>query len=309
MRQLELRRLDGEPLSNSALSDLAPIRSVDDLRAQLNQFSIDIDPRAVQLAAFTLYLRARAYEQAHGGSSLARLPTANLVVAEPMPGDKQLFEEFVADQPEVVRNVCRRLWELLGLAAEAGSLLKVEMAFDEAIAAERRRLADAPLFDTEGVRDDEAFWANLRERIVALFHAYYRRALAQADVSRALFAAEGEQGLRFLDLLRQDYDVVLMNPPYGDTTPKAKAYLKRAYPDTKNDLYAAFIERALTFLRGSGGYVGAITSRTFMFPKTFQKLRENVIFAQARMSPVADLGFGVLDTAMVETVAFVLEKG
>jgi len=26
------------------------------------------------------------------------------------------------------------------------------------------------------------------------------------------------------------------------------------------------------------------------------------------MSPVADLGFGVLDTAMVETVVFVLQK-
>jgi len=116
------------------------------------------------------------------------------------------------------------------------------------------------------------------------------------------------RGMRQL-ALRQDYDVVLMNPPYGDTTPTAKKYLERAYPDTKNDLYAAFIERALAFLRATGGYVGAITSRTFMFLKSFRKLRENVIFAQARMHPVADLGFGVLDTAMVETVAFVLEKG
>jgi hypothetical protein len=142
-----------------------------------------------------------------------------------------------------------------------------------------------------------------------LFHEYYRHALGQADLSRILFAAEGEQGFRFLDLLRQDYDVVLMNPPYGDTTDTAKEYLEAYYPDTKNDLYAAFIERALAFLRATGGYVGAITSRTFMFLSSFQKLRENVIFPQARISPVADLGFGVLDTAMVETVAFVLEKG
>ena len=282
-----------------------------------NLFGIDIDARAAQLAAFTLYLRARAYERAHGAAARARLPTANIVVAEPMPGDRQLFEElvlspiegFVADQPQVVQNVCRRVWDLLALAAEVGSLLKVEMAFDEAIARERARLAEEPLFDTDRLLDEATFWASLKERIVALFHDYYRRALAQADVGRALFAAEGEQGFRFLDLLRQDYDVVLMNPPYGDTTPTAKKYLERAYPDTKNDLYAAFIERALTFLRGSGGYVGAITSRTFMFLKSFRKLRENVIFAQARMHPVADLGFGVLDTAMVETVAFVLEKG
>jgi hypothetical protein len=274
-----------------------------------NLFGIDIDPRAVQLAAFTLYLRARAYEQAHGAPALARLPTANLVVAEPMPGAKQLFEEFVADQSQVVQNVCRRVWDLLALAAEAGSLLKVEVTFDEAIAAEQARLAKEPLLDTERLLDDATFWDKLEWRIVGLFHDYYRRALAQADVSRALFATEGEQGFRLLDLLCQDYDVVLMNPPYGNTTKAAQQYLDDTYPDTKNDLYAAFIERTLAFLRATGGYVGAITSRTFMFLKSFHKLRENVIFAQARMSPVADLGFGVLDTAMVETVAFVLEKG
>jgi len=40
----------------------------------------------------------------------------------------------------------------------------------------------------------------------------------------------------------------------------------------------------------------------------FSEITENVIFSQARMSPVADLGFGVLNTAMAETLAFVLEK-
>jgi hypothetical protein len=273
-----------------------------------NLFGIDIDHRAVQLAAFTLYLRARAYEQSHGTKAQAHLPVANLVVAEPMPGERGLFDEFVADQPQAVRNVCRHVWDLLAVADEVGSLLKVEMAFDEAIAAERARLEQEPLLDTERLLDNAAFWDELEGRIVDLFHNYYRRALVQADVGRALFAVEGEQGLRFLEVLRQDYNVVLMNPPYGNTTETAKTYLARAYPDTKNDLYAAFIERALAFLRATGGYVGAITSRTFMFLKSFQKLRENVIFAQARMSPVADLGFGVLDTAMVETVAFVLEK-
>ena len=273
-----------------------------------NLFGVDIDPRAVQLAAFTLYLRARAYEKALDAPARARLPAANLVVAEPMPGDKRIFEEFLTGQRQEVKNVCRSIWDLLTLAAEAGSLLKVEAAFDEAIARERARLAQQPLFDTEKLLDNEIFWQELAGRIVELFHDYYRTALTQADINRTLFAAESEQGFRLLDLLRQDYDVVLMNPPYGDTTPTAKDYLAGNYPDTRNDLYAAFIERALAFLRASGGYVGAITSRTFMFLKSFQKLREDVIFSQARMSPVADLGFGVLDTAMVETVAFVLEK-
>jgi len=44
-------------------------------------------------------------------------------------------------------------------------------------------------------------------------------------------------------------------------------------------------------------------------PNCYRKLRENVIFSQARMSPVADLGFGVLDAAMADTMEFVLETG
>ncbi len=275
---------------------------------QNNLHGIDIDPRAAQLAAFTLYLRARTCEIAQGAPGQASLPTANIVVAEPMPGDKQLFQEFISEQPDVIRNICRKVWDLLDLAAEVGSLLKVEIAFDEAIAAERARLKKEPLFDVEKLADNTVFWRELKERIVQLFHNYYRHALGQADLGRILFAAEGEQGFRFLDLLRQDYDVVLMNPPYGDTTDAAKEYLEDFYPDTKIDLYAAFIERTLTFLRATGGYVGAITSRTFMSLSSFQKLRENIIFPQVRVSPVADLGFGVLDTAMVETAAFVLEK-
>jgi hypothetical protein len=285
-----------------------PAGDIPALILQNNLHGIDIDPRAVQLAAFTLYLRARAYEIAQGAPAQARQPTANIVVAEPMPGDKRLFEEFFSEQPEVIRNVCRKVWDLLELAAEVGSLLKVEVALDEAIATERRRLKKEPLFDVEKLADNNLFWEELKNRIVGLFHDYYRYALGQADLSRLLFAAEGEQGFRFLDLLRQDYDVVLMNPPYGDTTDTAKEYLEAYYPDTKNDLYAAFIERTLAFLRATGGYAGAITSRTFMFLSSYQRLRENVILPQARIGPAADLGFGVLDTAMVETVAFILEK-
>jgi len=289
-----------------------------------NLFGIDIDPRAVQLAAFTLYLRARACEQTYGAPAQARLPAANIVVAEPMPGDKTSFAEFLdgLKQP-TLKRICLAVWDQLKLAAEVGSLLKVEQAFDDVIARERQTWLSQPqgeqlvLFGPQPPHQlqldfsdvtDAAFWEQAKERIMAQLHDYYRRALAQSDVGRILFAAEGEQGFRFLDLLRQNYDVVLMNPPYGGTTEIAREYLTQNYTDTKNDLYAAFIERALAFLRDTGGYVGAITSRTFMFLSSFQKLRENIIFSRARMSPVADLGFGVLDTAMVETVAFVLEK-
>ncbi len=53
--------------------------------------------------------------------------------------------------------------------------------------------------------------------------------------------------------------------------------------------------------------LGAITSRTGFFLTSFQKWREEILLKAARPTVVADLGYGVLDTAMVETPAYCLE--
>jgi len=274
---------------------------------QNNLFGIDIDPRAVQLAAFTLYLRARTHEKRLGAPTLARLPTANLVIAEPMPGDKELFEEFLAAQSQAVQNVCSRIWDLLELAAEAGSLLKVEVAFDEAIASERERLSEEPLFDREGLLSGRTSQQRFKDHVVALFHDYYRRALAQADVERTLFAAEGEQGLRLLILLQQDYDVVLMNPPFTRTTQVAQAYINKQYDHWHNSLLCAFVIRALVFVRHEG-LIGSVLDRSVLIKSSYQKFRDQVILQNSRLTSLVDLGWNVLDDADVEVSAFVLEK-
>jgi hypothetical protein len=54
--------------------------------------------------------------------------------------------------------------------------------------------------------------------------------------------------------------------------------------------------------------LGAITSRTGFFLKSFQKWREEILLKECRLIAMADLGYGVLDTAMVETAAYVLKK-
>jgi len=83
--------------------------------------------------------------------------------------------------------------------------------------------------------------------------------------------------------------------------------VERAYARTKNDLYAAFVERALGLLQ-PGGLLGAITSRTGFFLTSFQKWRQEIVLGEARPTVFADLGYGVLDTAMVETAAYCLVK-
>jgi len=67
------------------------------------------------------------------------------------------------------------------------------------------------------------------------------------------------------------------------------------------------VERGLELL-GAGGRLGAITSRTCFFLSSFHKWREQIVLGIAKPEVMADLGYGVMDDAMVEAAAYVLEK-
>jgi hypothetical protein len=54
--------------------------------------------------------------------------------------------------------------------------------------------------------------------------------------------------------------------------------------------------------------LGAITSRTGFFLTSFKKWREEILLQEATPTVFADLGYGVLDSAMVETAAYCLVK-
>ncbi|MCP4549291.1 MAG: SAM-dependent methyltransferase [bacterium] len=306
-------------------------RAVPGLILEHNLHGIDIDLRAVQIAGFALWLRAqRAYaEMGLKVRERPRIDHVHIVCAEPMPGEYNLLGEFTRDlKPAVLGNLVREVWEKMKLAGEAGSLLKIEQEIGESVRKARETLARQPagiqltLFGPEqpqqmqrqlperlDPRDlhDEVFWAEAEARVVEALRTYARRARQGQHVSRRLFAEDALQGIAFVDLLQRPFDVVLMNPPFGAASLGSKAYITRAYPRTKNDLYAAFVERGLELLRG-GGYLGAITSRTGFFLTSFRKWREEILLQEAQLIALADLGYGVLDTAMVETAAYVLEK-
>jgi hypothetical protein len=122
-----------------------------------------------------------------------------------------------------------------------------------------------------------------------------------------LFSLDALQCLQLIDLGSEVFDVVVMNPPFGALSVKSKDELAKIYPRGKNDLLAIFVERGLGLLR-SGGRLGAITSRACFFLSSFQRWREEVVLGIARPEVMADLGHGVMDDAMVEASAYVLEK-
>lgn len=302
-------------------------RAVPSLILEHNLHGIDIDLRACQIAVLALWLRAqRAW--ADMGIKMRQRPRVeriHIVCAEPMPGEYDLLGEFCRDlQPLTLGNLVRDIWEKMKLTGEVGSLLKIEQEIADSVRHAREVLLSLPqgiqltLFGPQPPQQlpltlkpsdlkDEEFWAEAEDRVVDALRAYSQRAGNGQNVTRRLFADDAVQGMAFVDLLQRPFDVVLMNPPFGAASLGAKEYITANYPRTKNDLYAAFVERGLQILR-PGGYLGAITSRTGFFLTTFQKWREEILLKEAHVVALADLGYGVLDTAMVETAAYVLRK-
>jgi hypothetical protein len=312
-------------------------RAIPALILKHNLHGIDIDLRASQIATLALWLRAqRAYQDMEIKKDRPKITRSNIVCAEPMPGEDDMLTEFVADlQPTVLGQLVRVVFDRMKLAGEAGSLLKieaeiqstVEMARGQWLAereqatdrkgnpllftrAEMNRLSNRPqtgdLFDVLEITEEQ-FWHDAEERVVEALQAYARRATNGKGLHRQLFAEDAARGFAFVDVCRQRFDVALMNPPFGEGSKPSKEYVEKTYSRTKNDVYAAFVERALGML-ATGGMVGAITSRTGFFLSSFQKWREEILLREARTTVFADLGYGVLDTAMVETAAYCLAR-
>jgi len=292
-----------------------------------NLHGIDIDLRATQIASLALWLRAQRSFSDSGLDQDHRpeITKANVVCAEPMPGEEDMLREFVQTlHPDLLGAFIREIFEKMKLAGEAGSLLKIEEDIKDIIAkakqqwltrptdeqttlfpAEKKQEWQTGLYSFKGITDD-SFWDMAEQKVLEALHSYARQVANGAGYRRKLFAEDAERGFAFIELCQKQYDVVLMNPPFGAASKPSKDYIDRTYPRTKNDVYAAFVERWVGKLVPRGR-LGAITSRTGFFLTSFQKWREEILLKECRPVVVADLGYGVLDTAMVETAAYCLE--
>jgi hypothetical protein len=261
-----------------------------------NLHGIDIDPRAVQIASLALWLRAQRAYQALGlaGAERPKITRANLVCAEPMPGDQALLEEFIADlQPPLLGQLARAVFHKMELAGEAGSLLKIEEEIQDAVAAAKKQWLAGPrpqqlalwpeakqpeaeqlaLFDLSGVTD-EAFWEEAEGRVVEALHAYARQVTDGRGLARQLFAEDAAQGFAFIELCRKRFDVVLMNPPFGSPSSPSRDYLHSVYPNARYEVYGQFLLRAIS---RTIGYIGAITSRGFLYLANFANIRNSIV--------------------------------
>lgn len=307
-----------------AMEDLC--QAVPGLILAQNLHGIDIDLRSTQIAALALWLRCqRDYREMSLKTERPEITRSNVVCAEPMPGEEQMLREFVGQlEPKLLGQLVEFVFDKMKLAGEAGSLLKIEDELRGAIAEAKKQWRQAPkelqlslfeshtsprkpeqqcLFDTTGVTDDE-FWSEAETNVLSSLRRYATQATNRESLTRALFADDAERGFALIDVLHRQFDVILMNPPFGDPAIRANRYLQQSYIAAKHDLASAFVERALD-LCSSDGLVGSITPRTLFFLSYLSHWREQTVVNRSTVYAFSDFGDGVLD-ATIETAAHVV---
>lgn len=290
------------PLCQTYADREAYQRDVPRLIVEHNIYGVDIDPRAAQIASLALWLRAQRAWHDTGVKAQQRpdVGLGNVVAAVAPPAERELRVQFSTNLDQRDAELFEKTLQLLKGLPELGVLLQVERELPSLI----RQVyvgAGTGLFAAEEQESWEQAEARLRKALVDFAQE------ARSTYQGRLFAQDALEGLRLIDLCREVFDVVVMNPPFGALAANTKDRLVKAYSRSKNDLMAIMVERGLELLR-SGGKLGAITSRTCFFLTSFQKWREEVVLGVANPEVMADLGFGVMDDAMVEAAAYVLEK-
>ncbi|MGE0116273.1 MAG: SAM-dependent methyltransferase, partial [Steroidobacteraceae bacterium] len=291
-----------KPLSQTYEDEAAFLHDVPRLIIEHNIYGVDIDPRAAQIASLALWLRAqRAWHDA-GVKAKDRplIGRGHVVAAIAPPAERELREQFAANVDQRDAELFEKTLQLLKGLPELGVLLQVERELPHLI----RQVyvgKGTGLFAQQEQENWQQAEARLRTALTEFAQA------AKSTYQGRLFAQDALQGLRLIDLCREVFDVVVMNPPFGALASNTKVQLAKAYPRSKNDLLAIMVERGLELLR-AGGRIGAITSRTCFFLSSFHKWREQVVLGIARPEVMADFGLGVMDDAMVEAAAYVLEK-
>lgn len=268
-----------------------------------NLHGIDLDPRAVQIAAAALWLKARQVAPDARPERL-NLVASNLRLASLPEGDPALVElrREVERETGIPGALTDTLVHALRGADHLGSLLKVDKAVDEALAQHEAVLGRAlgeqgGLFTGFKAQRERVTIGRAEAKATLLdrLEGFLAKHTGGEDLGLRLRGEQLAAGVRFVRLVREGaYDLVVANPPYQGTSKMADStYIERVYPLGEADLYAAFLLRGLELVR-RGGVSAMLTMRSWMFIKQYSGLREHLLATHA-LSALGDFEVGAFE--------------
>ena len=222
-----------------------------------NLFGLDIDERAAQLAYFAVMMKARQYDRRIFSRGIQPHVYA---IAESNDIDTYTRDYFVNSDP-LLKTALDSIIHDLHDAKEYGSILTV-----------------APV-------DFAALYARMDE--VQNDISFHREAVLNTILPL----------IRVAEVLAQQYDVVVTNPPYLGSSrfsPLLDKYVKENYADVKSDLSMVMYQAAINNFSKRYGFIAFITTSSWMFLSSFEKLRDCLNHA-ATLYNLVDFGTELFD--------------
>ena len=267
---------------------------------------IDIDPRAVQIAAASLWLKGKSLSPEIEPEQL-NLVAPDLRLAD-LPDDDPALVELRSDieaETGIAGEFTSQILQALRGADHLGSLLKIDQAVDAAIEQQEQRLnalrtkalqVQADLFGgTPPVKAEMDFSATeARADIQELLEQFLTMHSSANDLGLRLNGAQVATGVRLVRILKESrYHLVIANPPYLDIAKRIEGLgqAELLYRHGKANLYSCFIVRANQLACKKIGLMALVTMRGWLFQSQFTDLRRDLIASRSLRS-IADLGAG-----------------
>lgn len=275
-----------------------------------NLYGVDIDPRAIQIAAAALILKARLLSREASPKHL-NLVASNLQLAS-LPADDPALVELrreVTEATGIPEKLTNQIVYALQGADYLGTLLKVDTAVDAAISeyeSQFQQAVQGDIFAGFGEQKPDFNFQQTKASLLDKLEQFLSRCTSGDDLGLRLRGEQLAAGIRFIRIVRENsYNLVIGNPPYQGTSKMADAgYITKNYPKGKADLYAAFLERGLQLVR-VGGVSALLTMRNWMFIQQFTQIREYLL-ENFDLRTLGDVDRGAFDEVPNEVLAVVM---
>ena len=233
-----------------------------------NIFGLEIDKRAFQLAYFSLMMKGREYDRRFFRRNVAN----NLYYFENLHVSED-FYNFIDN--EKTKEDLKKIVEAFADATELGSIIKIDQNIDiDNLQSTVEKIAFDDSLDVFGNK-------RTKDKILKI--------------------------LSIVRIMTNKYETVVTNPPYMNKFDKnLKKYLRNNYKDYSKDLFSVFIYHNMHLLR-DGGYSGYMTPLVWMFIKSYEPLRKDII-DNVNINSLIQMEYSAFEEATVPINTFILKK-
>jgi len=274
-------------------------RDIPQLILEHNLFGLDIDDRAGQLAGFALMMLAREDDR----RIFSRLA-------------ENSFKLNILSLQESSHLEFSSLWQALNLTSDwqrgqSQSLFDNEQTDHSAAQSDDRyqllkttlaRFTQAKTFGSliEVPAEDAAPLGELMEQL--------RQLAKDGDVMQKPAVEQLMPYIQQAWVLAQRYDAVVANPPYMGSkgmNAELKAFTGKAYPNSKSDMFAIFMEHAFSLLKVNG-FNAQVNMQSWMFLSSYEKLREDILVSKTiqNLMQIGYNSFPELNSKVVQCAAY-----